>query len=218
MSPVKWEASKDLPDEFFDKLVGLAEFLRCSPVDMARVMMNESGINPKAKNPNADANGLIQFMGPTLAGLGWAFGGEKFRELSAVDQLSWVKKYYEPKAQWGLESAARLYLATFLPALMQNNASHSPIFVLCGKHGPLDWAYGPNRSFDQDGKGYITVGDLEKAVERACKGARWTEVAVRIAQARQTPEEPDTEPSIPNMVLDHIDGIFDADEEPDDKA
>lgn len=141
------------------------------PEHMLRVMMSESGINPAAHNPNGDASGLIQFMPQTLINLGWRDGHAAFRKLTAEEQVPYVEAYYSPYPD--LDSPARFYLATFLPALLTHTGSREMTFVLCAANGPLGWAYAANKVFDRDHKGYITLGDLAKAIERACVGPHW---------------------------------------------
>ena len=157
------------------------------PEHMLRVMMSESGINPAAHNPNGHASGLIQFMPQTLLNLGYTDGPEAFRKLSAEEQVPYVEAYYSPYPD--LDSPARFYLATFLPALLTREGSRDMTFVLCGDHGPLAWAYAANRVFDRDQKGYITLGDLSRAIDRACQGPYWD---LKLAELRHelTPPEP----------------------------
>jgi len=199
--------------EFYRKLVDICARLHCSPVDMASVMYSESGLSPKAKNPHADANGLIQFMGDTLRGLGWTKGSDAFRELSAVEQLDWVERYYQPHASAGLESAARLYLATFLPALLRNEHSHDETFVLCAERGPLAWAYAANKAFDPHGNGHITLGDLGERLRSVCRGERWESVLSGISDA--IGPEIESRPALPpvpySLGMEYV-----LDEPPDD--
>lgn len=192
--------STDLSDEFFRVLIGVSQRLEADPVHLLKVMQSESGINPKAKNPTADANGLIQFMGNTLKNLGWKLGGEAFRKLSAEEQLPFVEKYYTSWKPYGLGSPARLYLATFLPALMVHKGSHSEGFVLCGLNGPLRWAYLANKVFDQEKKGTITLGDLGKAIDRSCKGQRWNEIITRLLSAQHEADEIEKQVTCPEKI------------------
>jgi hypothetical protein len=161
----------------------------CLPIHLASVMKSESDVranawndNPKSLPPEQrwNASGLIQFMPPTLLGLGWTKGHAEFRKLSATEQLPFVRRYFAPhRGQLG--SIGAIYTATFLPALLAH--AGDPSFVLTAKNGPLGWAYAPNASFDVNGDLAITVGELESAVLRNCKGARWAEIAARIGHA-----------------------------------
>lgn len=169
-------------------LVGMAARLQADPVDLISVAANESGISTTAHNPHGDASGLWQLMPATAKGLGWNVAVDphlvQFRELSDVEQMHWFEKYFAPH-RGKLVSAGAAYVATFLPALIDHAAD--PAFVMCGEHGPLAWAYGPNKGFDVAGKGCITVQDLSDAITRATArmGHRWTDLvdAIRAAQS-----------------------------------
>jgi hypothetical protein len=168
--------TRDLPDAFFVKLGAVCDELECSPVDVLAVMQNESGIRPDAHNPNGDASGLIQFMPFVLKNLGWNYGDEAFRKLSAIDQLPFVRRYFAPHTG-RLVNATAVYLATFLPALMDHAAD--PSYALAVKDGRLGWAYAPNVGFDANRDGTITVGELSIAIDRARKAPRYLEAAQR---------------------------------------
>lgn len=179
--------TRDLSPAFFAKLLAIAGRLACSVWSLLGVMQNESGVFSTAHNPSADANGLIQFMGDTLRGLGWTTGSAAFRELTAEQQLPYVEAYFAPH-RGRLVSDAACYLATFLPALLNHAAD--PAYVLCGAHGPMAWAYAANKSFDHSGKGSIVVRDLADAIERACVGARWEEIVSRMQEVLDLEDVP----------------------------
>src|SRR5262249_2922896 len=157
--------TSDLSDRFFDKIKGVAANLGCDELDLLRVMMSESAVKATAHNPNGHASGLIQFMPSTLTGLGWAEGHEAFRTLSAEEQLPYVQKSFPPYKHLGLPAAARLYQATFLPATL--SLGSAPEIVICGRDaGPHAFAYEPNKVFDANHDGSITVGELQAAIDR----------------------------------------------------
>lgn len=169
--------TKDIDALFFPKLDEIAGELDAKSLDMLSVMFSESGVRADACNPNGSASGLIQFMPSTLAGLGWTHGSAAFRTLSATAQLPFVRRYYAPH-KGHLGSVAGLYVATFLPALLKH--AGDPDFVLTARNGPLGWAYAPNSSFDANRDFAITVGELEAAVRRNCRGPRWKELVERL--------------------------------------
>lgn len=190
----------DIDDAFFVTLRGVASELDARPRDLLAVMYAESQCradawndNPKSLPPEKrfNASGLIQFMPPTLLGLGWKEGHAAFRRLSATDQLPWVLRYLRPHRGW-LGTVAGVYLAVFLPAFVRQ-ASNSGL-VLSGSRGPLAWAYGPNASFDANQDGAITVGELAEAVARNAKGPRWDQLLERLeaTEAVTVPELPNT--------------------------
>jgi hypothetical protein len=170
--------TSDLSDEFFDLVRSVSAHLACEPIDLLGVMMNESNVRATAHNPNGDASGLIQFMPQTLTNLGWNQGHEAFRQLSADQQMPYVDQYFTPYIAKGLSPAARLYQATFLPATLDLGADLGTI--ICGQNGPYAFAYGPNIGFDSERKGFITIGDLQAAIDRACVGERWNEILARL--------------------------------------
>lgn len=178
--------TKDIDDNFFPKLREIADDLEAHPAEMMAVMFSESGCRATAWNDNPknvppeqrwNASGLIGFMPATLIGLGWTRGHAAFRALSATAQLWFVRQYYLPHRGF-LGTVGALYVATFLPALLSH--AGDPSFVLTAKNGPLGWAYSPNAVFDTNGDLAITVGELEQAVARNCKGARWDELVARL--------------------------------------
>lgn len=188
----------DLDDQFFPGLLGVAEAVQARPVHLLSVMMAESGVRASAWNRNGNASGLIQFMPATLVGLGWTSGHEAFRKLTATQQLPYVRKYFHPH-KGRLVSVGAVYVATFLPALLKH--AHDPDFVLTAKGGRLSWAYEPNKVFDVDKNYAITVRELEDAVHRACRGARWVEIVSRLAGY----DMPRTEPDVANLADDDLD-------------
>lgn len=170
----------DLSDAFFDLVRSTSETLGCQPIDLLGVMMNESGVRATARNQSSDASGLIQFMPTILVGLGWDAGPAAFRELTAEQQMPYVERFFRPYVNQGLSPAARLYQATFLPATLGLGSELDT--AICGiRDGDrYPQAYQANVGFDTDHKGYITVGDLQQAIDRACHGARWEEIVARL--------------------------------------
>lgn len=186
--------TSDITDDFFPRLKAIAEELEADPLHMLAVMYSESGVRATAHNDNPknlppeqryNASGLIQFMPPTLVGLGYFSGHAAFRQLTATAQLNYVRKYYLPY-KGKLKSAAALYVATFLPAFVDNASDMG--FVLTAKGGIRGWAFAPNAAFDADGDLKITVKELGDAVARNAKGGRWDELAARLT-GEGLPEE-----------------------------
>ena len=222
----------DIGDDFFPKLRLVALAVGARALDMMAVMYSESSCkadawndNPKSLPPEKrwNASGLIQFMPPTLVGLGWTAGHAAFRLLTATEQLSWVQRYYMPY-RGALGSVGGLYVATFLPALVKH--AGDPGFVLTAKAGVLPWAYGPNAAFDANHDLRITVGELEEAVARNCHGPRWEDLLARLTRQNDAPTLPDLSAitaeydSIPVthtecVEPDVLNGIYPGDEPPE---
>ena len=117
----KWASKKpNLSDQFYAKVVAIANRINCSPDALMALMNAESGLNPKAVNSNGGATGLIQFMPDTAASLGTSTPALKM--MSAEQQLDYVEKYLvnaKRGANFGDAEqldAATLYAIVFLPA------------------------------------------------------------------------------------------------------
>jgi len=86
--------------------------LRTQPEWLAAIINAESGFNPRAVNSHTGATGLIQFMPATAERLGTSTA--ELAELSAEDQLEWVKAYFWPY-RGKLGTAQSVYLSVFYP-------------------------------------------------------------------------------------------------------
>lgn len=196
--------TQDHGESFYPKWVAMAERLEAAPLDLACVAFSESGMYARAANDGPPgkraeeqyhASGLIQFMGPTLRILGWTYGYQAFRALTADAQLPYVERYF--RSYIGrLTSRALVYTATFVPGSLVDAQRGGPDFVLVQKDGRLGWAYSANaRAFDANGDYKITVQELENAIARNCVGPRWNEIEVRLRQAQGLePAPPATDP------------------------
>ncbi|MFD1632035.1 hypothetical protein [Pseudopedobacter beijingensis] len=82
-------------DLFFQKLSEMCNRLGVTIDDVASVMWIETGktFDPKIKNPNSSASGLIQFMEATAKGLGTTT--TQLRAMSNIEQLTYVEKYFK---------------------------------------------------------------------------------------------------------------------------
>lgn len=103
------------------------------------------------KNPGSSATGLIQFMSATARKMGTTT--EHLRSLSAVDQLEWVRRYFEPFGSFASRAPEDVYLAVFAPALMGKPEGAS-VYVSPSA------AYTANKHMDADGDGYITKAEI----------------------------------------------------------
>jgi hypothetical protein len=168
-----------LPDRFFVDIATLCQSLSCNPLDMLAVMANQSGVRPDAQHRTSRATGLIQLMPKTLRGLGLVDGPDAFRRLTAVEQLPYVQKYFQPFVRHGLGSSGRLYQALFLPGTLARGSD--PDTVVCGSDGPFADAYAANTDLDPFSRGTITVADLTARVDRVRTGPLWTSLVTSLA-------------------------------------
>lgn len=83
-------------DEFLFRLYDLCVDLKCSFRDMMFVIAAECGFRPSA-TAGSGAEGLIQFVPPkgTRNYSKYGFGSRRPADFSAIQQLPYVKKYYE---------------------------------------------------------------------------------------------------------------------------
>lgn len=164
-------------DGFLCELVRVASALDVEPDWLAAVMSFESGVKPEAVNvwclnnrdcaPDCCATGLIQFM-PGEDGVvnfqGTSVTTRELREMSAIDQLSYVEAFYAPYAA-RLTDVGDMYLATFMPAAL----SESDDFVL-GRRDDSSTVWGlsrakiyeQNQGLDAHNRGIITTGDVRE--------------------------------------------------------
>lgn len=207
--------SAHLSAAFFAKGVALCSRHGWNFLHLLAVMLSESGVHADAVNhgnPTAGAVGLIQFMPNICAGL---LGLDPKAEaqtararvlaMNAEAQLDLVEKFFAPYERFGLDSPARFYQATFLPATLGRGSSFDTVVTGSRPGDPFGFAYRPNIGFDiqldeegrivkgDDGqpvrKGFITVGDLEQRIEIAEREspAYWTELQGRAVDAGASP-------------------------------
>lgn len=140
--------------EFMPKLKAIAEKLGVNYQDMMAIMYKESRLNPQARNKYNGATGLIQFTKDTAGWLGTSIG--ELYNMSAVEQLDWVYKYYAHYVRPG-DDRGTIYMATFYPAYM-----HKPDSTVIAKSGSktYDW----NHILDVNGDKVLTVGDVKRSV------------------------------------------------------
>lgn len=108
----------------------------------------ESGgtFSPSIKNvAGSGATGLIQFMPKTAIGLGTTV--DKLAAMTAIEQLAWVQKYFQPYAK-RINSLADMYMAILLPSAIWK-ADDAPLF----SDGV---AYRQNSALDADRNGVVT--------------------------------------------------------------
>jgi hypothetical protein len=107
---------------FIKKLKQISQELQVEPADLIRVMYLETRgtLNPAITN-KIGATGLIQFMPNTAKALGTST--EQLRNMSAVDQLDYVLKYFKIKKLPPGSTASDIYLSTFMPAAITHRVS-----------------------------------------------------------------------------------------------
>lgn len=156
------------PPDYFDTgwasvFVAGCQAIGADPGDVAGLLISESGFNPSAQNSigcvglNQQCPGSQNFLGDMTV--------DEYTQLTVSAQLPYVFAYFQnwlTKYGLGSISGAELYQLNFLPATFQPGESSS--FVISQSGDP--W-YSSNTSLDPDGKGSITLGDLQTAITNA---------------------------------------------------
>jgi hypothetical protein len=142
--------------DFIPKVRDISERQGFKPEWLMAVMFNESGLKASARNRLSGATGLIQFMPRTAQWLGTSV--DALGQMSGVQQLNWVQKYFSTFEKGSLKSGADLSLANFYPLAV----GKEPEFVLgseiSDKRARL--VRNHNRPMDVDRDGYISVRDF----------------------------------------------------------
>jgi len=190
----------NLGSNFYPKLIEICKEVGMRPEDLLAVMNSESGLNPASFNQNGGASGLIQFIPPTLVGLGYTGTPAEFRTLSGEEQLPWVKKYIQSKGKGiKFDSAGKYYVANFFPAALnlpgiKNEDPKTPIIEKDPEELPDGSSkkyadigakistrfekivYEANKGLDHGSKGVITYGDMIAATDNAKKSKSYQSV------------------------------------------
>lgn len=145
-------------EAFLQKVKLISAKLGIDPNWLMFVMNSESGLNPAAYNPNGGASGLIQFMPDTAIGLGTTTAA--LRQMSNVDQLDYVYKYFYPY-RGKMDSIYDLYLVTFFPAALGKGDS----YILQTSKLSAKVIADANPGIDLDNNDQITVGEFKNWID-----------------------------------------------------
>lgn len=149
--------------EFAEKVKTVSARLGISPDWLMSVMFFESRLNPKANNPNTGARGLIQFMPSTYAQ--WNLTNADFDSMTAVKQLDYVEKYFNPY-KGRLKNFTDLYLVTFFPLATGKPNNYT---IETAKIKPETVAR-QNPGFDLNKDKKITVGEIKEKLKTHFSG------------------------------------------------
>jgi hypothetical protein len=147
--------------DFRTKTREIAGRLRFQPNWLMAVMAFETGrtFDPAERNrAGGSATGLIQFMPDTAKQLGTTTA--RLARMTAVEQLDYVEKYYEP-AKSRINNLADCYIAVL--AGVNSSALGKPDDYILWRYPSRE--YNANRPLDVKNKGYITKGDAAVRVD-----------------------------------------------------
>lgn len=146
---------------FIAKVKEVSARLGINPNWLMAIMNWESArtFSPSVKNPGSSATGLIQFMRDTAIDLGTSV--ENLAQMSAVEQLEWVYKYYA-RYRSKLNSYTDLYLTTFYPVAVGKPSN----FILGTSDYRIRQIANSNPAFDVNKDSRITKGEIEQVMLR----------------------------------------------------
>jgi len=148
--------------DFNKKLEKIASALGVNSKDLIAIMKMESGVNPAAVNSMSGATGLIQFMPKTAANLGTST--DALKNMSAVEQLDYVYKYFKMVGVKPGMELGDLYMAVFMPKYV--SADDNTVLGQNGAAGFSGKVYAQNKGLDKNKDGTITVADVKSSVQR----------------------------------------------------
>lgn len=152
-------------EPFKAKVIAIAKGLAVDPNWLMAVMAYETGkhkFSPEAQNPKSSATGLIQFLEDTAKKLGTTT--KQLSRMTAVQQLDYVKKYYEKAASKPIRNLGDAYLAVLWPAAI----GFPDTYVMWERDsGPYRREYKANSHLDKGNKGFITRGDAVSVVNES---------------------------------------------------
>ncbi|MBC9904753.1 transglycosylase SLT domain-containing protein [Achromobacter xylosoxidans] len=158
---------KKVSPEFRAKVISLCERLGIEPDYLMACMAFESAetFSPSIYNAaGSGAVGLIQFMPTTARSLGTATGN--LAALSAVDQLDWVEKYFQPY-KGRLKTLSDVYMAILWPAAIGKPESSS---LWAQSERPT--TYRQNSGLDANKDGVITKAEAASKVQAKLERGR----------------------------------------------
>jgi len=145
--------------DFVNKVKEISANLGIDPNWLMAIMYWESArtFSPSIQNPSAGATGLIQFMPSTARGLGTSTNALK--QMSAVEQLDWVYKYYSSYKN-KLNSYVDTYFVTFFPLAVGKPDN----FVLQTNTLSPSLIATQNPAFDVDKNKTVQVWEVKKVM------------------------------------------------------
>lgn len=167
VKPVKWVSNLELMNmatrykgndlhSFIDTLQCMSDRLQIRPDWMLKVMLQESGLNPKAQN-SIGATGLIQFKPETAIGLGTTTA--ELARMSGTEQLYYIEKFWTP-AKGKVNNYTDLRMYNLFPIAI----GQPDEFIFESKNLTAFTVASNNPSFDLDGDMQITVKEFKQKV------------------------------------------------------
>lgn len=159
---------------FLDKIREIEDKIGVERNAIYRIIKHESGFNPSIEN-NIGCIGLIQFCPYPIGSGKYSVKGTKYTKsqllsMSGLEQLKLVEDFYKPVIG-KIKDIGDLYMYTFLPAAINENKPDSFVIGIKGSKNKI-WGisqnslYVQNKGFDADNKGYYTISDVKKRINK----------------------------------------------------
>ena len=153
---IKGATTEFVTDDFKQKVVEISYKLGINPDDLMAVMAFESEYTFDPSFKTGNATGLIQFMPKIAEEMGTTV--DALAEMSAIEQLDYVYKYYRDRASLGkLKTLGDVYMVTLWPIAVGKPDD----YVLYSKGSKT---YEANRSLDIDKDGHVTKKEATQRV------------------------------------------------------
>lgn len=148
---------------FVTKVKQVAKRLGINPNWLMAIMYFESAktFSPSITN-SIGATGLIQFMPNTAIGLGTTTAA--LRQMTAVQQLDYVEKYYLQNYKYLKITAASSYVDTYLITFFPAAVNKGLDFVIQTKNLSAALIAKQNPIFDVNKDGKITVREIQEVM------------------------------------------------------
>ncbi len=228
----------NLGNNFYPKLIQMANRLEMKPEDIIVIMIGESGLNPGAGKSGAAA-GLIQILNnDILHGTGFKGKVDDFRKLSGENQLDYIEKIIKDQIAINggpFKSAAQYYVGNMLPIalslpgiknedpntiIVENYPStfkwsdKSPRYPHYTVQDERNW-YNGNKGIDKNKKNNITYGDMISRVNGIKSGSQYKSILSAMRSATGYEQKDDTSlfsnstlSSIKKMISEYLHKIF----------
>jgi hypothetical protein len=179
---------------FAADLISYSASIGADPLDVLKLLINESGLNPQAFNGSGFSSGQGAVGINQLAPVNWGYfqnqglSVSQYQALTADAQLPYVFAYFQAVMQGhGLSSISGrdLYWLNFLPATYSPHSTDLHVIVTSSSG-----YYTNNKGLDHGSKGFITAGDLQLSLDAAESTSLFQALAPQILAQEGGPTVP----------------------------
>jgi hypothetical protein len=121
-------------------------------------------INPKTGKRPSSAVGLIQFLDDTAQKLGTSTSA--LANMSAIEQLTYVEKFFQRNMRKIPTNLADYKLVVLGRGDLVGASDDAVVYSATDPNPKIVDAYNANKSLDPTDKGYISVGDIRRLMQR----------------------------------------------------